>query len=146
MGRQAFPPVASTLVQKTSNVPGEALTVSSTRSAPFIGDSNIRERICVSQNQKLVRIVAKVVTPPTSAGTYQLLAGRVREGSGDVSVLASAFDLKSLSAETRVNVPLTSTKADLQFIADDELILKWESDNADLAGAGLRITAIFELG
>jgi len=115
-----------------------------TKSAPFMGGDNIRDRTRISRKMTLKKIVAKIVTPATSSGSYELQVGKIEEGSPDVGLLAAAFDLKTLSAETETAIPLTASKADRKLGEGNELIIKWESADADLVGAGLRITCIFE--
>jgi hypothetical protein len=115
-----------------------------TKSAPFMGGDNIRDRTRISRKMTLKKIVAKIVTPATSSASYVLQVGKIVEGGAGAGITTTPFDLKQLGADTSANVPLTAVKADLKFSEGDEIILKWESGNADLAGAGLRITCVFE--
>ena len=136
----------STALQ-ASLAPVLMLKVSNTRSAPFMSGDEIHERIRIPQSQKLIKIVAKAITAPTTSGTYTLMVGRDREGSPGASALPGPFDLTSLVDGAESNVPLTSNISDLSFIEGDELFLAWTSTDPgeDLAGNGLTITAVFEL-
>jgi len=133
---------------QASLAPVLVLKVSNTRSAPFMSGDEIHERIRIPQSQKLIKIVAKAITAPTTSGTYELKVGRSREGSPPASALSGGiFDLTSLVDGAESNVPLTGTASKLSFIEGDELFLAWVSTDPseDLAGSGLTITAVFEL-
>ena len=75
----------------------------------------------------------------SAAGTYLFTA----TGDGN-SLIASTYDLETLTATTLTDVTLSTTTADLSMSAGDVVNFTFTSNNADLTGSGLYLQMLWE--